>query len=86
MNFEIFILPEAYTSSNAVSNPCFFKLKHSAKHELGVKGVTRKNSQKSGNFCLPMSSMKDSIKSAGTKAAVFPVGFSKIKYKDTCQF
>lgn len=41
MNFEIFILPEAHTSTNVVSSPCFLKLKHSAKHELGVEGVGR---------------------------------------------
>lgn len=41
MNFEIFILPGAHTSTNAVSNPCFVKLKHSAKRELGVEGAVR---------------------------------------------
>lgn len=41
MNFEIFILPGAHTSTNVVSNPCFLKLKHSEKHELGVEGVVR---------------------------------------------
>lgn len=41
MNFEIFILPGPHTSTNVVSNPCFLKLKHSEKHELGVEGVVR---------------------------------------------
>lgn len=67
-----------------------FKIKALCKTWTWGRGCGKgnvENSHRSGNFCLLMSSMKDSTKSTGTKAAcLFPVGFAEIlKYKDTCQ-